>query len=230
MNAVNKIIVYRDYDTKYEVFEFAFGSAIDLPFLVGEQQTIISDDLFQNPNFKGTRNEMHKSIFNTLGIGKIRRQITPDEIFYLELRPQHKITSLITEPNKLDISVFWTSDERLLYSFQLVTASQVMVLKLNIANDSGVAWKQIHDEPANLKLRQSIIQTALVTKPKQSSKKIEWKQSKKEFALMVLGNYKGAPKEYSNLKDATRQLYSKYRFKYTWNKEQCYDLVRRYNT
>ena len=89
---LNKIIFERDNIEDYETHTHPLDTEIDFPFVAGKMQELIPEEYQYG---KKSRLELSESpLFNESGLTKLIPEVGPQGIYYLELRPKHKLKQL----------------------------------------------------------------------------------------------------------------------------------------
>ena len=86
---LNKIIFERDRDWGYESYTYDLKTEIEFPFAAGMLQELTPKEHSQIKKYKPEISDL--PLFNESGLTKLIPEVGPKGIYYLELRPGHKL-------------------------------------------------------------------------------------------------------------------------------------------
>lgn len=163
---VKKIIHQRDYTERYHSVEFNFDEEVDYPYLAGKIQPSIPDKAKLDTS---KRMVVEQSLFNQSGLTKIVADIGPKGLYILELRPEHKLKTLIVEPDEVVVDLFFGAGElegkigikTLVYSFYNPTRRNHITITASIEKDTEDIYSKLKADPENIIWRQYFIRRAL---------------------------------------------------------------------
>ena len=155
---LNKIIFQRDHDWGYESHTHPLNKEIDFPFIAGELQELIP----QKDQF-GKKSNLEISntpLFNEKGLGKLVPDVGPKGIYYLELRPDHKIKQLVVDPEEVVTDIYIGAEDTLIYSFYNPTRKNSISITASIEKDCKI-YSKIKSDLSDIHWRQYIIRLAM---------------------------------------------------------------------
>lgn len=165
---LNKIIFQRDWDWGYETYTYDLSTEIEFPYAAGMLQELVPKEKSQIKKYKPEISDT--SLFNEKGLGKFIPEVGPKGIYYLELRPRHKLNQLIVEPEDVVADIYYggkatvdkTSAHRsLLYAFYNGTRRQLINISCRIVVDSENIWQKIYANSDDLYWRHFFIKQAM---------------------------------------------------------------------
>ena len=112
---LNKIIFQRDYEWGYESYTYDLNTEIEFPFAAGMLQELVPKEKSQIRKYKPEISDT--PLFNEKGLGKLVPDVGPKGIYYLELRPDHKLRQLFVEPDEVIVDIYFGAKDTLIYSF-----------------------------------------------------------------------------------------------------------------
>ena len=101
---LNKIIFQRDYEWGYESYTYDLNTEIEFPFAAGMLQELVPKEKSQISKYKPEISDT--PLFNEKGLGKLVPDVGPKGIYYLELRPDHKLRQLFVEPDEVIVDIY----------------------------------------------------------------------------------------------------------------------------
>ena len=164
---LNKIIFQRDREWGYETYSYTLNTEIDFPYVAGMLQELTPKDPSQTKNYKPEISDL--PLFNEKGLGKLIPEVGPKGIYYLELRPGHKLEKLYVEPDELIIDIYYggqavidktSSHKSLIYSFYNPTRRVAINISGRLVKDTEGVWQKIYAHPDDLYWRQLFINDA----------------------------------------------------------------------
>jgi hypothetical protein len=185
---LNKIIFQRDNIQDYETHTHPLDTKIDFPFIAGKLQELIPEEYQYGKN---SRLEISKSpLFNESGLTKLIPEVGLKGIYYLELRPGHKLKQLIVEPDDVVVDIYIGPKDTLIYSFYNPTRRNTISITASIEKDTEGDYSQIKAEPNDLIWRHYFVQRALLsTRKKVSISKKSEKIDKEKLTADEAANY-----------------------------------------
>jgi len=158
---LNKIIFQRDHDWGYESHTHPLNKEIDFPFIAGELQELIP----QKDQF-GKKSNLEISntpLFNKSGLLSSAPDVGPRGIYYLELKPGHKLKQLVVDPEEVVIDIYIGAEDTLIYSFYNPTRRNNITIKAYIEKDTEDVYSQLKAAPGDIVWRHYFVQRALLS-------------------------------------------------------------------
>ena len=185
---LNKIIFQRDNIKDYETHTHPLDIEIDFPFVAGKLQELIPKE---HQYGKQSKLELSTSpLFNESGLTKLIPEVGPKGIYYLELRPGHKLKQLVVEPEDVYVDIYIGPKDTLIYSFYNPTRRQTIAITTAIEKDSQV-YAKIKSDLSDIHWRQYYIRLAQGDERDNTQTRISENMTAKEVA------------EYINVKEKT---------------------------
>jgi hypothetical protein len=156
---LNKIIFQRDRDWGYETYSYTLNTEIDFPYAAGLLQELTPKEPSQTKNYKPEISDL--PLFNEKGLGKLIPEVGPKGIYYLELRPGHKLRQLVVEPDDVYVDIYIGAKDTLIYSFYNPTRRKTIAITASIEKDDEGVYSQIKAAPKDIIWRQYYIKRAL---------------------------------------------------------------------
>jgi len=154
---LNKIIFQKDNLQDYETHTRQLNTEIDNPFIAGKLR-----EMFPEENQYGNILELSTSLlFNESGLTKLIPEVGPKGIYYLELKPEHKLKQLVVEPEDVVVDIYFGREDTLIYSFYNPTRRKSIAITASIEKDDEGVYSQIKAAPKDLIWRQYYIKRAL---------------------------------------------------------------------
>jgi excisionase family DNA binding protein len=154
---LNKVIFQRDYINDYETHAHPLDNEIDFPFVAGELQKLVP---IERQYGKQSKLELSKSpLFNESGLTKLIPEVGPKGIYYLQLRPGHKLKQLVVEPEDVVVDIYIGPKDTLIYSFYNSTRRNTISITAAIEKDSQV-YAKIKSDLSDIYWRQYFIRSA----------------------------------------------------------------------
>ena len=166
---VNKIIVLQDYGKTHTRIAIETDKTIDLPFVAGDYQEIVTSDQLSN----GILELKETSLFNKANLARIVEDVGENGILFLDLEENCWLETILPDSEDIAIDLYYRDDKRLLYSFFKATDKKTLSLTLKKANDKGSTWNDINSNSNDLIYRQFFIKKALETSKSEKIKEIE---------------------------------------------------------
>ncbi len=161
---LNKIIFERDNIKDYETHTHPLDTEIDFPFVAGKLQELVPKE---NQYGKQSRLDLSTSpLFNDSGLAKLIPEVGPKGIYYLELRPGHKLRQLVVEPEDVVVDIYIGPKDALIYSFYNPTQRNSISIMAAIEKDTEGVYSQIKAEPDDLIWRHYFVERALLSTQK----------------------------------------------------------------
>ncbi len=155
---LNKIIFQRDNIKDYETHTHPLDTEIDFPFVAGKLQELVPKE---HQYGKQSRLELSTiPLFNESGLTKLIPEVGPKGIYYLEIRPGHKLKQLIVEPDDVIEDIYIGPKDTLIYSFYNPTRKNHISITSAIEKDTENVWQKIYAHPDDLYWRQLFINDA----------------------------------------------------------------------
>ncbi len=159
--------------------------------------------MFPEENQYGNILELSTSLlFNESGLTKLIPEVGPKGIYYLELKPGHKLKQLVVEPEDVVVDIYFGREDTLIYSFYNPTRRKSIAITAAIEKDTEDVYSQIKTEPKDLIMRQYYIKRALQS----SSESVKEKIKVQKFTKEILTADEAAI--YSRMKKKTLQNYA----------------------
>jgi hypothetical protein len=156
---LNNIVFERDNINDYETHTHPLDTEIDFPFVAGKLQELIPKE---HQYGKQSRLELSTiPLFNESGLTKLIPEVGPNGIYYLELRPGHKLRQLIVDPEDVVVDIYIGQKDTLIYSFYNPTRRKTIAITASIEKDDEGVYSQIKAAPIDLIWRQYYIKRAL---------------------------------------------------------------------
>lgn len=156
---LNKIIFQRDNIKHYETHTHPLNTEIDFPFVAGKLQELIPKD--QQYGKKSLLEISTIPLFNESGLTKLIPEVGPKGIYYLELRPGHKLRQLIVEPEDVVIDIYFGTKDTLIYCFYNPTRRRSIGITASIEEDKESVYTKLKSDPGDIHWRQFFIRVAL---------------------------------------------------------------------
>ncbi len=100
-------------------------------------------------------------MFNESGLTKLIPEVGPNGIYYLELKPGHKLKQLIVEPEDVYVDIYIGPKDTLIYSFYNPTRRNTISITAAIEKDDESVYSQIKAAPDDFTWRQYYIKRSL---------------------------------------------------------------------
>ncbi len=197
---LNKIIFQRDREWGYETYSYTLNTEIDFPYAAGMLQKLTPKEPSETKNYKPEISDL--PLFNEKGLGKLIPEVGPKGIYYLELKPGHKLKQLVVEPEDVVVDIYFGREDTLIYSFYNPTRRESIAITASIEKDTEDVYSQIKTEPKDLIMRQYYIKRALQS----SSESVKEKTKVQKFTKEILTADEAAI--YSRMKKKTLQNYA----------------------
>ncbi len=148
---------HRDNINDYETHTHPLDIEIDFPFVAGKLQELVPKE---HQYGKKSRLEISTSpLFNESGLTKLIPEVGPRGIYYLELRPGHKLKQLIVDPEDVVKDIYIGVKDTLIYSFYNPTRRNTISITASIEKDTQV-YTKIKSDLADIYWRQYFIRLA----------------------------------------------------------------------
>ena len=152
---LNKIIFDRDNINDYETHTHPLDTEIDFPFVAGKLQELIPK---AHQYGKKSRLELSTSpLFNESGLEKLIPEVGPKGIYYLELRPGHKLKQLVVDPDDVVVDIYIGVKDTLIYSFYNPTRRKSIAITAAIEKDDEGVYLKLKANPSDIRWRQYFI-------------------------------------------------------------------------
>jgi excisionase family DNA binding protein len=156
---LNKIIFKRDNIQDYETNTHPLDTEIDFPFVASKLQELIPKE---HQYGKKSRLEISTSpLFNASGLTKLIPELGPKGIYYLELRPEHKLKLLVVEPEDVVVDIYIGPKLTLIYSFYNPTRKNFISITASIEKDKEYVYTKLKSDLTDIYWRQYFIKLAL---------------------------------------------------------------------
>jgi hypothetical protein len=159
---LNKIIYQRDFDWGYDAHTYELSSEIEFPFVAGKLQELVPKQKSQIGKYIPTK-PVNTPLFNQNGLGKLIPEVGPKGIYYLELRPDHKLKQLVVDPDEVVVDIYIGAKDTLIYSFYNPTRRNSISITAAIEKDAEGVYSQIKAEPTDLIWRQYFVKRAMLS-------------------------------------------------------------------
>ena len=154
---LNKIIFQKDNLQDYETHTRQLNTEIDNPFIAGKLR-----EMFPEENQYGNILELSTSLlFNENGLTKLIPEVGPKGIYYLELKPGHKLKQLVVEPEDVVVDIYFGREDTLIYSFYNPTRRNSIAITASIEKDTENVYTKLKSDPKDIIWRQHFIRRAL---------------------------------------------------------------------
>jgi len=197
---LNKIIFERDHTWGYESYTYELKTEIDFPFAAGMLQELTPKKKEQIKDYLPEVSD--QSLFNESGLAKLIPEVGPKGIYYLELRPGHKLKQLYVEPDDVYVDIYIGPKDTLIYSFYNPTRRKSIAITAAIEKDSEGVYSQIKAEPEDLIWRQYYVKRALQS----SSESMKENTKVQKFTKEILTSDEAA--NFLRIKKKTIQNYA----------------------
>jgi hypothetical protein len=195
---LNKIIFQKDNLQDYETHTRQLNTEIDNPFIAGKLR-----EMFPEENQYGNILELSTSLlFNESGLTKLIPEVGPKGIYFLELKPGHKLKQLVVEPEDVFVDIYFGREDTLIYSFYNPTRRKSIAITASIEKDTEDVYSQIKTEPKDLIMRQYYIKRALQS----STESVKEKTKVQKFTKEILTADEAA--NFLRMKKKTLQNYA----------------------
>jgi excisionase family DNA binding protein len=156
---LNKIIFQRDNIKDYETHTHPLDTEIDFPFVAGKLQELVPKE---NQYGKQSSLELSTSpLFNESGLTKLIPEVGPKGIYYLELRPGHKLKQLIVEPEDVYVDIYVGPKDTLIYSFYNPTRRNTISITASIEKDDENVYAKLKSDLSDIHWRQYFVRLAM---------------------------------------------------------------------
>ncbi len=156
---LNKIIFERDNISDYETHTHPLDTEIDFPFVAGKVQELIPKE---HQYGKQSRLELSTiPLFNESGLTKLIPEVGPKGIYYLELRPGHKLKQLIVEPEDVYVDIYIGPKDTLIYSFYNPTRRNTISITAAIEKDDEGVYSKLKSDSKDIYWRQHFVRLAM---------------------------------------------------------------------
>ncbi len=197
---LNKIIFQRDNIQDYETHTHPLDTEIDFPFVAGKLQELIPKE---HQYGKKSRLELSTiPLFNESSLTKLIPEVGSKGIYYLELRPGHKLKQLVVEPDDVYVDIYIGPKDTLIYSFYNPSRRNTISITASIEKDTEGVYSQIKAEPDDLIWRHYFVQRALLST--QKGARVKNKSEKIEKEILTADE----AAIYSRMKKKTLQNYA----------------------
>ena len=156
---LNKIIFERDHNWGYESYTYDLKTEIEFPFAAGMLQELTPKEHSQIKNYKPEISDL--PLFNESGLAKLIPEVGPRGIYYLELRPGHKLRQLVVEPDDVYVDIYIGPKDKLIYSFYNPTRRKTIAITAAIEKDDEGVYSKLKSDPKDIIWRQHFIQRAM---------------------------------------------------------------------
>ncbi len=155
---LNKIIFQRDNIKDYETHTHPLDTEIESPFVAGKLQELIPKE---HQYGKQSRLELSTiPLFNESGLTKLIPEVGQKGIYYLELKPGHKLKQLVVEPEDIVVDIYFGREDTLIYSFYNPTRRKNIVITASIEKDDQNVYSKLKSDPTDIIWRQHFIRRA----------------------------------------------------------------------
>ncbi len=96
-------------------------------------------------------------LFNESGLTKLIPEVGPKGIYYLELRPKHKLKQFVVDPDDVVVDIYIGPKDTLIYSFYNPTRRKSIAITAAIEKDDEGVYLKIKANPADIRWRQYFI-------------------------------------------------------------------------
>jgi len=156
---LNKIIFERDHTWGYESYTYDLETEIDFPFAAGMLQELTPKDPSQTKKYKPEISDL--PLFNEKGLGKLIPEVGPKGIYYLELKPEHKLKQLVVEPEDVVVDIYFGREDTLIYSFYNPTRRKSIAITASIEKDKENVYTKLKSDPKDIYWRQHFVRLAM---------------------------------------------------------------------
>ncbi len=156
---LNKIIFERDHNWGYESYTYDLKTEIEFPFAAGMLQELTPKEHSQIKKYKPEISDL--PLFNESGLTKLIPEVGPKGIYYLELRPGHKLRQLVVEPEDVFVDIYFGREDTLIYSFYNPTRRNSIAITASIEKDTENVYTKLKSDPEDIHWRQYFIRRAL---------------------------------------------------------------------
>jgi len=156
---LNKIIFERDHTWGYESYTYDLETEIDFPFAAGMLQELTPKDPSQTKKYKPEISDL--PLFNEKGLGKLIPEVGPKGIYYLELKPDHKLKQLVVEPEDVVVDIYFGREDTLIYSFYNPTRRKSIAITASIEKDKENVYTKLKSDPKDIYWRQHFVRLAM---------------------------------------------------------------------
>ena len=154
---LNKIIFQKDNLQDYETHTRQLNTEIDNPFIAGKLR-----EMFPEENQYGNILELSTSLlFNESGLTKLIPEVGPKGIYYLELKPDHKLKQLVVEPDDVVVDIYFGREDTLIYSFYNPTRRKSIAITAAIEKDDQNVYSKLKSDPKDIYWRQHFVRLAM---------------------------------------------------------------------
>jgi len=156
---LNNIIFQRDNIRDYETHTHPLDTEIEFPFVAGKLQELVPKE---NQYGEKSRLELSTSpLFNESGLAKLIPEVGPKGIYYLELRPGHKLKQLIVEPEDVYVDIYIGPKDTLIYSFYNPTRRNTISITAAIEKDDESVYSKLKSDPTDIYWRLHFVRLAM---------------------------------------------------------------------
>lgn len=156
---IKKIIFQQDFIDYYHHHEFNLEVETPFPYVAGELQSLIPQDA--KLDTEKTRG-FPAPLFNKSGLTKLVNHVGSHGIYYIELRPNHKLSKIIIEPDEVVPDIYFGARNNLIYSFYNPTERENIIITAKLEEDKDNIFIKIKSDPTDPVYRQYFIRRALV--------------------------------------------------------------------
>lgn len=139
---------------KFAKYEIKNDYFIEIPYVVGDLQSFLDD---KETGYKTRLTIVNKPFFNNAGIAKLKINNFSNGIYFIELREKYKISSLIIQPEEIDVDIYYNPSNRLIYSFYNNTKNDNITITVKIEIDKDDIVTKIKNSPRDIHLRKYFI-------------------------------------------------------------------------
>lgn len=101
------------------------------------------------------------SLFNEKGLAKLIPEVGPKGIYYLELRPGHKLKQLVVEPDDVIVDVYIGPEDTLIYSFYNPTKKNHISITASTEKDDQNVYSKLKSDLTDIHWRQYFVRLAM---------------------------------------------------------------------
>jgi excisionase family DNA binding protein len=154
---LNKIIFQKDNLQDYETHTRQLNIEIDNPFIAGKLR-----EMFPEENQSCNILELSTSLlYNESGLTKLIPEVGPKVIYYLELKPEHKLKQLVVEPEDVVVDIYFGREDTLIYSFYNPTRRKSIAITASIEKDDQNVYSKLKSDPKDIYWRQHFVRLAM---------------------------------------------------------------------
>jgi excisionase family DNA binding protein len=153
---ITDILVHLDWVERHGHVKYQYSQPVVSPFLIGS-----SSRLLVPPEKLLEAEEISSPLFNEQGFCSIAAAVPRNGMYFLYLRPRHRLAKLIVNPESVVVDLLCDDSERLCYAFFNPTNREAITVTAQLVEDVDGVYRKISAFPDDLTWRQYFIRRAM---------------------------------------------------------------------